>query len=147
MSIYDKLFYLGRGWRNSVGDEVMYKSANEWKPAVVVEVENPDKNIYIVNVDGQLIRTNKIVPKITEDLLREIVKTYAEILKLDILIFERDNIRTDTSEVLIFVKGEEESEDKFTPLDAVATNKKTAYILLIDLIYELATKANEVSLQ
>ena len=146
MSVYDKIFHLSKSLNFSFdeGNKVLYKAKDGWREAEIVNVVDEERGIYIIRYNGELIKTNKIIPYLTEETLREVVRILAEALRLDIMMFERSNIREDTTEIVVFVKGEDESEENYVPLDAIATNKKSAYFLIIDLIYELITRAQEV---
>jgi len=133
-SVFDKLYHLKKALLDisfSEGSKVLYKAEDGWKEGEIKQKLSDD--IYIVKVDNTLIKTNKLIPYPTEEVLFQIIQQLINKLNIEMVLHETININTGEKQVSLLYKAGEEEE--YSLFDYVMKDKKSAYYLIIDLLY------------
>jgi len=133
-SIYDKLleWKLANLIEFEIKDKAKYYNG-EW---IDVEVEENEGNgIYIVKLGDKLIRTNKVLPVLTESILYQIVKQLADIFNIKVVVVKVQLINEGKEEIYISINDE--------AMPYTFTDLSSAYIFIIDVFYALIEKAKE----
>ena len=123
-------------------DDVLYRSSDKYVKARVLKSEG--NGIYIVLVGDRKIRTNKIIPMPTADVMRHLVSRFInEVGKGHFDFVVSRNVSLLTNDVAYNLTFIDKVDNKVMPIDKVFKREEDALVEIVAIILALVQKVSE----